>query len=123
MHIFIPKPDHANGVQKTRSQTFHVNYYNGCERSTLRARFDSSDQWQKLEKVVEPDPHYVALVKKEGELTPPWRTLRSNPDQCDHLWRGKLPDNLEAGEYVLEVIAKDGFGHTHHQSRFIRIVS
>lgn len=121
MHIHVP--DQADGAQITRNLTFHVNYYNGSERSALRARCGTRDQWQKLARVVEPDPHYVALVKKEGELAPPWRTLRSNPDHCDHLWRGELPDNLEAGEYVLEVIAEDGFGHTHHQSRFIRIAS
>ena len=34
----------------------------------------------------------------------------SNPDKCNHLWFGRLPKNLEVGEHVIEIKAKDMFG-------------
>jgi len=119
MHIYLPSYEIAAAA--AGGMPFHVNFYNGSERSKLKARLSSGDQWRELERVVEPDPLYVNLVEQEGDLDSPWRTMRSNPDACSHLWKGALPEGLDAGAHVIEVVAEDGFGHSAHQSRIIRI--
>lgn len=119
MHITLPSDEPA--VAEASGMPFHVNYYNGSERSKVRARLAGGGDWQVLERVVEPDPHYVALVKEEGKLNDPFRGLREDPDACSHLWRGKLPAGVGAGEHVLEVLAEDGFGHTANDLRILRV--
>jgi hypothetical protein len=119
MHIHLRADELAAG--EAGGAPFHVNFYNGSERSTVRARCGSGDPWRELERIVEPDPYYVDLVKNEGELAPPLLTLRRDPDPCSHLWRGALPASLGVGEHVIEVSAEDGFGHAARQTRIVRV--
>ncbi len=119
MHIYLPSYEFS--VQDAGGMPYHVNFYNGSERSTVKARIGKGDEWRELERVVEPDPYYVALVEAEGEIDSPWRTMRSNPDRCSHLWKGVLPEGLGEGEHIIEVLAEDGFGHTARQMRIIRL--
>ncbi len=121
MHIYLPRPELT--VKEAAGAAYHVNFYNGSERSTLKARLGPDDPWRVLERVVEPDPYYVALVEAEGALAAPWLTLRKDPDACSHLWRGRLPEGLGAGEQVIEVLAEDGFGNTARQLRVIRLTA
>lgn len=118
MHIFLPSDEPS--ATEAAAMPFHVNFYNGHERSKVRARVGGT-QWMELKRVIEPDPHYLRLLASEGPLPAPFIRLAKDPDTCSHLWKGALPEALPAGEHVLEVLAEDGFGHTASDLRIIRV--
>lgn len=121
MHIALSSDEPA--AKDADGMAFHVNYYNGSERSTLRYRIGAQQEWLELKRVLEPDPHYFELLAREGEgeLAAPFIHLGKNPDPCSHLWKGNLPVGLGAGEHVLEVMAEDGFGHSATGLRILRV--
>jgi len=119
MHLTLPSE--APAAKDLGGMPFHVNFYNGSERSTLRFRIGKEQEWLEMKRVIGPDPHYLELLAREGELSPPFIPLGKNPDPCSHLWTGNLPAGLGAGEHVLEVIAEDGFGHRASALRILRV--
>jgi len=105
MNLIVP-----DDLTQTDSQGrfFHVNVFDGSERSTVEFRIDGKGPWKRLEKVKEHDPSYVARKKAE-ELAPPaippFRKM-SDPILSPHLWKAPLPA-LAAGEHRLEVRTRD----------------
>jgi hypothetical protein len=100
-----------------------VNVFNGSERSTVRIRFGPGDAWRKLERVEAPDPLFVRLQERDRGLQTPYRPLPQPMANCPHLWRGDLPGDLGEGTHLIEVMATDFFGKTHHGRRLIRVIA
>ncbi len=60
--------------------------------------------------IEEIDPSYATEVHEcdlTEELIPKRRS--SNPIESKHLWRGKIPTNLDIGEHKIEIKATDQF--------------
>lgn len=47
----------------------------------------------------------------------------SNPVESTHLWRGKIPTDLELGEHTIEIKATDMFGRTFTQKSSYKIAA
>jgi hypothetical protein len=119
MHITLAGD--AQNAPTPAGSSFHVNFYNGSERSTLRARCGNDGEWVTLQRVIGPDPHFAALVHREGKLDAPWHSLPEKPGACSHLWLGQLPEMLREGRHTLEIAADDGFGHSANEVRIIQV--
>jgi hypothetical protein len=107
-------------VQATDSESnfVYVNVFNGSEKSKVRMKVGSS-RWIDLEKVLEPDPHYVETRDREMKADPDARPLNA-PIPSGHLWKGKLPKLKIGNNHLIEVEATDAYGRLHQGRRIIR---
>jgi len=85
----------------------YANVFMGMDGSQVEYRVDGGD-WQPMRKVRRPDPWLVAENAQDDLAS----TLRSRERVMEavispHLWQGRLPTSLPAGEHVVEVRAFD----------------
>lgn len=118
MEIFAPKV-----VAKGRNTQagIYVNFFMGSRNDQVHYRIDDGE-WQEMSYVEEFDPSYLKLVYEwdfSEELMPGRRS--SNPVKSTHLWRTRIPTNLEKGTHVIEVRATDMFGRTFSQKSSYRL--
>jgi len=67
------------------------------------------------------DPLFVRIQKAENALGEvPWRKLKG-PRPSSHLWKAKLPQDLQPGAYLLHVKATDHQGSVVHGYRVLRV--
>ncbi|MBN8246042.1 MAG: calcineurin-like phosphoesterase family protein [Verrucomicrobia bacterium] len=105
----------------TGSTLIHVNLFNGADNSAVEMRLNNRGPWLKLEKVLEPDPVFVAQREREGtNAVAPWRLL-PKPIASPHLWKGLLPPNLPPGTHYLCVQGRDVNGKIHPAMRAITV--
>lgn len=108
-------------VGATATTPVHVNVFNGAENSTVRLRLNNRGPWVMLEKVLEPDPSFVAAREREPESpVAPVRRLPA-PIKSRHLWKGWLPAGLSVGTHYLCVEATDVNGKLHPAVRVITV--
>jgi len=109
MEIFAPKV-----VAKGRGTKagIYVNFFMGSKDDTVKYRVDQGE-WKVMEYVEEIDPTY-AIDVYEWDLSEELILGRrsSNPIASKHLWRGKIPTNIETGEHRIEIKATNMFGKT-----------
>ena len=120
MNVFLPKVV-AKG--KNTKSALYVNFFMGGENDQLVYRVDNGE-WKAMERVVEADPSYVELVYEwdlAEQLMPGRRS--SDPSASTHVWKGKIPANLELGTHKVEIKATDMFGKTHTATGSYRIDS
>ena len=118
IEVFAPKVVAAG--RRTQAGIF-ANFFMGTEGDEVLYRIDGGE-WKKMRYVEEPDPSYVNLVNEwdtNDELMPGRRS--SNPVASEHLWRGKIPTNVEPGDHKIEIKATDMYGRTHTATRGYRI--
>lgn len=110
MNVFLPK---VIAKAKGTKSSLYVNFFMGSENDQLTYRVDNGE-WQTMERVLEADPSYVELVY-EWELAEKLMEGRrsSDPSISTHVWKGKIPANLEFGNHKVEVQAIDMFGKIH----------
>jgi 3',5'-cyclic AMP phosphodiesterase CpdA len=118
MDIFAPKV-----VEKRRSTRsgIYVNFFTGSKNDSVQYRIDQGE-WKAMEYVEEIDPSYATAVY-EWDLTEvliPGRRS-SNPTESKHLWRGKIPTDLETGAHRIEIKAIDQFGKTYSETSSYRL--
>lgn len=117
--IFIPKE--VNKVTNSR-HFIHANFYLGSKFDTLEFRVDGG-KWRKMYKVEQADPKYVNKLFEWYNSDIAISDKRpSEPVISQHLWRARLPTNLEVGEHIIEVRAKHFLGKTYRNSKTYRIV-
>ncbi|HSP83372.1 MAG TPA: calcineurin-like phosphoesterase family protein [Gillisia sp.] len=118
MEVFAPKVV-AKG--KRTKAGIYVNFFMGTEGDELLYRINEGE-WNKMQYVEEADPSYVKMVydwDTTEELMPGRRS--SNPIKSEHLWRGNIPTNLEAGEHTIQIKATDMFGKVHTATSSYRL--
>lgn len=108
-------------VQELAKAEFHVNVFNGSEKSTVKMQIDGVGDWTDLKKTTSLDPAYVEMVKEDRAIPNAKRRLAA-PKICPHLWKGKLPDSLAPGVHLLSVQTKDMHGRTYTAKKVFRIV-
>ncbi|MBD0824930.1 calcineurin-like phosphoesterase C-terminal domain-containing protein [Aestuariibaculum marinum] len=118
IEVFAPKVV-AKG-KRTKSGIY-ANFFMGNAQDEVLYRIDKGE-WKAMTHVEDYDPSYAALVYE-------WDTSEvllagkrgSNPIISNHLWRGKIPTKLKAGEHTIEVKATDMFGNEYYQTSSYRI--
>lgn len=118
MNIFAPKVVAAGKKSKAG---IYVNFFMGSESDKVLYRIDQGE-WKEMKRVKAFDPAYVELVYEwdtTNELIPGRRS--SNPINCTHLWRGKIPTDLHVGKHQIEVKATDMYGQTFTATSHYRL--
>lgn len=118
MKVFTPKV--VPHGKRTKSGLF-VNFFMGSKNDSINYRIDGGE-WMPMEYVEEHDPSYVELVfewELAEELMPGRRS--SDPEECTHLWRGKILSDLPVGNHTIDIEATDMFGKKHKASGSYRI--
>jgi hypothetical protein len=99
----------------------YANFFMGSATDTVEYRIGDGP-WSMMQRVSEWDPAYARAVQDWDywEDLPAGRRP-SNPVICSHLWKGRLTSNLPAGEYRIEVRAKDRFQRIHSAAGFYKV--
>ena len=116
--LSIHAPDSVESVDSDPNYVY-VNVFNGSEKSKVRMKVGDGE-WTEMEKVLEPDPHYVETRNREIETNPDGSQL-NGPIASGHLWKTQLPTGLSLGNYLIEVEATDAYGRMHKGNRIIRV--
>ena len=98
----------------------YVNVFAGSRKSKVRMRVGSDGKWVDLGMTPEKDPWYVAMREKElknGKVRPVNAAAVSQ-----HLWKGKLPADLEVGQQLIEVVTTDMYGREFKGSKIFRVI-
>lgn len=118
MNIMTPETVAAGDLgSASGSASVYVNVFNGSKRSQVQMRWNDRGPWLPLEKVLEEDPSFVAVRKREPEKpAEPFRVL-SAPIKSPHLWKARLPAGVGPGTHALTVRATDVNGRWHRADR------
>ena len=119
MSIFAPS-EITSG--KSGETEVYVNVFNGSEKSKVSLKIGESGKPISLKQVYEEDPYYVAVRKREMEARPESKRHLNAPTRSAHLWKGKLPANLEPGHHAIVIEATDAYGRPLTGQRLIRVV-
>ncbi len=121
MNIYAP--DEVQASQAGASEVL-VNVFAGTDKSVVELRLGEGGAWVPMQKVLRPDPAYVATKASEAQLPPEisrkWALAK--PIDCPHMWRVLLPAAPARGTQLLTVRTTDMFGQTYTASRIIRIL-
>lgn len=108
-------------VEAGRAVPVEVNVFNGSERTRVEMRVAGDGwegPWEALRQHEGRDPLYEEA--RDRERTP--RDLDLEPARTTgHLWRGRLPSDLEPGTYWIEVRATDMWGRVDRGGRPLRV--
>jgi hypothetical protein len=93
-----------------------VNLFDGGPKSSVTFRIDDGPELP-MERVFRADPYMVEVFARNPDTKKSWL----EPAPSSHLWSADLPDDLEAGTYVLSVRAVDEFVREHHGHTVLEI--
>ena len=107
MRIYGPKVVPLN--RHFRGELY-VNFFQGSEKDTVEFNVNGGE-WKPMRYSVEHDPHVSAMRYRwdHAEVLPEG-TRPSNPVDCHHLWKARVPTKVELGENVITVRVKDKLG-------------
>ncbi len=118
IRLFTPKL----AQQKRNTAGIYANFFMGRPDSKVECRVDGGD-WKPMNLVQDADPLYLdALHHYDFTETPLTGRRPSNPENCTHLWRLPIPNNLSAGEHQVEVRATDMYGRTFQEKGSFKIM-
>lgn len=118
MHVYAPDEITAS---ETSSADVYANVFNALPDATVEMKIGKNGEWTAMEKSQEPDPFYVAMKKREDALDDvSWRRTGDANSTPHHLWKSKLPENLEPGTYTVYIRANDRW-HNLDGKRIIRV--
>lgn len=113
MEVFHPKVV-AKG-KRSRSGVY-VNFFMGSENDLVEYRVDEGE-WKTMRYTKTQDPSYESSVY-EWDLAPELFSGRRGSDAIEstHIWRGRIPANLDNGKHTIEIKVTDMFGNIHSNS-------
>ncbi len=120
MEIFHPKIVEKD--KRNKSGIF-VNFFMGSKNDKLEYRIDQGD-WQPMQHILMQDPTYEVSLY-EWDLTEELMEGRRGSDAIEskHIWKSKIPTNLDLGKHLLEVRATDMYGNTFIAKSSYRIAT
>jgi len=117
MTISLP---HTLEAQAVRSTPLVVNAWASNPRSSVDYRIDKGP-WMPMTHAPQQDPAYLQLKLREEQFPgQPGREL-PRPAESQSTWEARLPTDLGAGSYVLEVRHRDMFGQVWTSRRPLRV--
>lgn len=119
--LSVYAPDEVAQADLSQTQVY-VNVFNGSEKSFVKMRIGTNDNWISLQKTEEFDPQFVAIREREIALNPEGKGHLNAPVQSAHLWKASLPADLGDGSHLIEIEATDDYGKVHNGKRLIRVV-
>ncbi len=100
----------------------YVNFFQGSEKDLVEFKVNDGE-WRKMRYVVEFDPGVCAMRYRwdnsEEQIT---GTRPSNPVNCFHLWKTRVPTNVEPGENTIFVRVTDVFGRIYEEEFTYQVV-
>jgi hypothetical protein len=101
---------------------FHANVFNAIPGAVVEWKLDTESDWQPMQKVVEPDPLFLARWKEEEAQRDSlqWRAL-AKPMNSPHLWKAALSPETKPGTYGISVKATNPNGQILTGQRIIRV--
>lgn len=102
---------------------FHVNVFNGSERSRVEFRIDGGGEWQTLERVEAEDPDFRMLYDEDQRYAIFGGQRLNKPALSSHLWQGKLGQSLSPGVHLVEVRTTDMFDRQYVAQRSVRVTA
>ena len=93
----------------SKSNEFYVNFFSGSNRTSVAMKFQEYPL-QYLDKVQKMDPFVAFIRRSQSEQKSPDGHSRRSPylrKPSRHLWKGKLPENLEPGIYKVDILVQD----------------
>ncbi len=100
-------------IEAGRRARVWVNVFNGSARTVVEMRVGDRD-WVPLERTTDFDPLYEEARRRES--TPRALDLEK-PRRTNHLWKGRVPGDLEPGAHLIEVRATDMWGRVDREKR------
>lgn len=97
-----------------------VNFFSGCERSTVQMRLGADGPWTDMKRVVRVDPAIADIIKAQDSPHPP-RGRKMESIECRHLWAAEIPSDAPRGIQLVHVRATDGSGRTFEACQAIRV--
>ena len=97
----------------------YVNVFGGSKKSKVRMRVGPEGDWVDLRMAAEKDPWLETLRRtelKNGVKRPVNGAVVSH-----HLWKGKLPADLNLGRQVVEVETTDMYGRRFRGNSTFRV--
>ncbi len=95
---------------------FYVNFFQGSEKDIVEFKVNDGE-WRRMRYVVEFDPGVCAMrFRWDNSEDLPAGTRPSNPVNCYHLWKARVPTNVEPGENTIFVRVTDVFGRIFDES-------
>lgn len=128
MNIYAPE---MVAYGKTGETEFFVNVFNGSARTKVEYRLQRDQPWSRMEHTSMVDPAFKTtfdtelailnrLEEQESSKELLWKKL-TRPKNSSHIWKAKLPPQLDKGTYAIEIQATDSNGKTFVERRIIRI--
>lgn len=119
MRITLPEAIKAAELEKTE---FHVNVFNGSEKSRVEYRIDQGETWTPLVKTNGLDPAFVRMFEEDRALKEKKNPNLSAPKNCPHLWKASLSSELQPGTHLLTVRTTDMHGKVHVGQKVFRVL-
>lgn len=121
MNITAPEVLAADAVDDT---FIYVNVFNALPDAKVEMRLGKKGPWVELDHHVAVDPSYLAIVAEESKLKDKKARDLPGSHTTAHLWRGKLPADVEVGTHLIQVRATEthaphhaaGDDHDHEHS-------
>jgi hypothetical protein len=118
MNIWIPE---QVSCSETANTEVVVNVFAGSIRSIVDIRVGGGE-WERMTNFEGYDPFFVRLKEIEAGPNPPPGLKLPKPSLTQHLWKAKLPSNLQVGTHVVDIRTTDMFGQSYSDRRLVRVV-
>jgi hypothetical protein len=114
MRIYGPKKVPRN--QRFFKGEVYVNFFQGSEKDTVQYRVNDGE-WRTMPYFIEQDPHISTMrYTWDHAETLPKGSRPSNPVNCYHLWKARVPTNVPAGTNTIHIRVKDKLGRIFEDS-------
>lgn len=119
MHVYAPDEIMAS---ETSTAEVYANVFNALPDATVEMKIGQNREWMAMSKSQEPDPFYVAMKEREDALDDlSWRRTGDANTTPHHLWKSKLPEDLDPGTYTVYIRSNDRW-HNLEGKRIIRVI-
>ena len=135
MNIYVPREIFAGSLDSVQ---IVVNYFMGSEQTDVQYRIKNHSDWEPMTQTLMFDPYYDKLVRRwefiqKEELVQKWESdpeFNSEPFPgsllrgrriSTHIWTANLDEDLQPGEYIIEVKVKDRYNRIFQEYQLIRV--
>ncbi|MBL8064323.1 MAG: calcineurin-like phosphoesterase family protein [Chthonomonadaceae bacterium] len=118
MNIWIPE---QVSCSETANTEVVVNVFAGSIRSIVDIRVGGGE-WERMTNFEGYDPFFARLKEIEAGPNPPPGLKLPKPSLTQHLWKAKLPSNLQVGTHVVDIRTTDMFGQSYSDRRLVRVI-